>query len=311
MATVPPAAAAGPVNATEAARRPILPQHRMPSTEGPEPARKYLEPGGRAGADVPPNAGSWTFSVLGDYGTGSRQQAAVAQNILGTKPELLLTVGDNVYQAGLEHEYRKKFDPPHLSGKVHAEIPMYPSLGNHDTYITTKPYHRRFPHLENARYYSFERGGVHFAALDTNETLAPGSPQHEWLNTTLQQARDGWKVLYMHHPMLSSASDRSEKLKIREYLGPLLAQHGVDLVLAGHDHNYERARPLNDQGTLFVRSGNGGKGNSGFDFAQPGWSDYRETGYGHLDVEVSNDQLVGRYMRSDGSIGDTWTVDRT
>ena len=68
------------------------------------------------GAPVPRQAGSWSFAAIGDFGAGTRAQLDVAKNVLAGPQQFVLTLGDTVYESGLESEYRKHFDPPERFG---------------------------------------------------------------------------------------------------------------------------------------------------------------------------------------------------
>lgn len=257
---------------------------------------------------VPETPGSWTFAALGDYGGGHVPQTDVARNILARRPQLLLTLGDNVYYDGLESEFAKKWDPPKYFGALREQIPVRPSLGNHDVRREPDgiPYFKRFPELDEARFYSFEHGGVHFASIDTTESLEPGSPQYRWLEQDLAKSTKDWNVLYFHHPLFNG--NPGDNGPNRDYLGPLLAKYGVDLVLSGHEHNYQRSKPLNAGGTIEVISGGGGQSLHPFRIPQPAHNAYRDVDFGHVEVEVTDDRLVGRYVVRDGSVRDTFVI---
>lgn len=201
---------------------------------------------------------TWSFAAIGDYGSGGKAQVKVASTLLARRPDVVLTLGDNAYTFGLEHEWRKRWDPPDRFGAIREQVPVFPSLGNHDTRVGLSAYFRRFPELDKARYYTFERGDVRFVAVDSNQSLAAGSPQRRWLESTLRDAQHAaFRVLYMHHPLRSSRPGSNERLL--GDLGPLLQSQHVDLVLSGHEHHYERTKPLNAYGTIGVTHGGGGK----------------------------------------------------
>lgn len=256
----------------------------------------------------PRQPGSWTFAALGDYGSGHSPQGEIAGNIAARRPELILTLGDNVYYNGTEQEFRDKWDGPDQFGGLRREFPVRPSLGNHDVRREPDgvPFFRRFPELDNARFYSFEHKDVHFVSLNSNESLAPGSPQYKWLERDLASSTKDWNVLYFHHPI--SSSQPHHRSPNREHLGPLMAKYGVDLVLTGHEHNYQRSRPFNDAGTVEVITGGGGKSLHPFLWKQPEHNAYRDVDFGHVEVEVAGDELVGRYVVRDGSVRDTFTI---
>lgn len=259
-----------------------------------------------AGAPVPERNDTFRFAVIGDYGGGRKPLADVAANIAARNPSMIITTGDNVYYNGTEQDYAKKWDPPNMFGNLRRRFPVMPSLGNHDTRVSTDPYFARFPELNGARYYSYDAGGVHFVSLNTNESLAPGSPQFEWLKDDLSGSRSDWKVMYFHHPMYSGFPKDNGPLK--GYLAPLIAQYGVDLVFSGHEHNYSRTKPLNENGTIEVLTGNGGHTLHPFGVQPQEIVAYRDVDFGHVEVEVRDDELIGRYIARDGSVRDTFTV---
>ncbi len=255
--------------------------------------------------------GSWTFSAIGDYGSGHSPLDEIGNNIEAGRPDLLLTLGDNVYYNGTEAEFQKKWDPPQWFGRIREGQVVRPSLGNHDVRREPDgvPYFKRFPELDEARFYSFDHKGVHFVSIDSNESLAPNSPQHRWLERDLAKSTSDWKVLYFHHPLYNG--NPGDNGPNDQYLGPLIAKYGVDLVLTGHEHNYQRSRPINDNGTLEVISGGGGQSLHPFRRPQPGHNAYRDVDFGHVEVEVTDDRLVGRYVVRDGSVRDTFVIENT
>lgn len=258
------------------------------------------------GAPQPVQPDSWSFAAIGDYGGGRQPLTDVARNLIKGRPGLVLTTGDNVYYHGTEEEYQQQWDPPQYFGDVRSNLPVMPTLGNHDTSISTKPYFDRFPELNGARFYSFTERGVHFTTLDTNESIEPGSPQYRWLEQDLASSNEDWKVLYFHHPMFSGFPGITNPAT--QHLAPLIARYGVDLVLTGHEHNYSRSTPLNANGTIEVITGNGGHSLHPFISSQPERIAYRDVDFGHVEFEVRKDELVGRYVVRDGSVRDTFVI---
>lgn len=263
-----------------------------------------------AGAPVPRATDSWSFAAIGDFGAGTRAQLDVARNVLAGPQQIVLTLGDTVYDSGLESEYVKHFDPPERFGRIRAKYPVYPTVGNHDVKGGgVEPYLKRFPEAGGQRRYVFDRGGVRFFSLDSTEPMTPDSPQWQWMERELSQAWSGWKVAYMHHPLRSNHAGRDRPDEAAA-IGALFARHGVDLLLVGHDHGYDRSRPINEYGTIQITAGNGGRMLYPYVSKQPAWSAYRDTQHGHVDVEVRDDALVVRHVTRDGSVGDTSVIAR-
>jgi hypothetical protein len=140
-------------------------------------------------------------------------------------------------------------------------FPVFPVAGNHD-YKTDDagPFREVFALPENGgpegteRWYSFDWGDVHFVAIDTERV---GPKQAAWLDADLADNQLPWTVVFAHKSPYSSGSHGSDR-NVREVFGPILEFHRVPLMLAGHDHNYERSEQIN--GVTYVVTGGGGRG---------------------------------------------------
>lgn len=201
------------------------------------------------------------FAAIGDSGTGNETQLAVARAMerqYADSPfELVLMLGDNFY-GGVD--FVKKFERPYekLLGNG---VKFYASLGNHDG--GGKPdQEQNYPkfNMGGQRYYTFTRGSLNgqplaqFFALDSVKLDAP---QLVWLTQELGRSRAHWKIAFFHHPLYSSGKTHGPDLKLRAQLEPLFVKHGVQLVLNGHEHFYERLKP--HQGVQYFISGAAGK----------------------------------------------------
>jgi hypothetical protein len=201
--------------------------------------------------------------VLGDSGTADANVAAVRDAYYGftgaTHTNLWLMLGDNAYNNGTDAEYQAAvFDvfPSMLRKSV-----LWPTIGNHDTAGSaapppTLPYFAMFTLPTGAeaggvasgteKYYSFDYGDIHFICLDSmTSDRSPGGPMLTWLQSDLGATNQRWIVAYWHHPPYSKGSHNSDMevplVEMRENALPILEAGGVDLVLAGHSHSYERS----------------------------------------------------------------------
>jgi predicted phosphodiesterase len=106
------------------------------------------------------------------------------------------------------------------------------------------------------RYYTFKasRGGVRFFALDSNYV---DKEQLAWLEKELEASGSDWKICFLHHPLYSSGKKHGPSEELRKVLEPLFQRHGVDVVLQGHEHFYERIEP--QRGILYFISGAAGQ----------------------------------------------------
>jgi predicted phosphodiesterase len=204
-----------------------------------------------------PNA-SFTFGVLGDSGNGSSYQKEVAHQLFLHHPDLVIHTGDVIYDGSSDADFDKKFFS--IYGKLAETTPFFPSIGNNDwAWDHAKPYLENFYLPQNSpgkgRYYSFNCGGVHFVALNSNEPLEKGSTQYNWLLQDLKKNKRRGIVVYFHHPIYSSGHHGST-LWLRRSLEPLFVHFHVALVFNGHDHDYERTIPIH--GVTYIVTGGGG-----------------------------------------------------
>ncbi|MBI5690133.1 MAG: metallophosphoesterase family protein [Verrucomicrobia bacterium] len=183
-----------------------------------------------------------TFIAYGDTRTNPEKHAAVAAHFRRHEPEFILHSGDLVAK-GTEHERwaNEFFDP--LKGVI-DEVPMLPSIGNHEqdgvNYLAYfhQPGDQRF-------FYSRDIGPVHVVTLDYRSTK-PTDEQFAFVAADLRASRAPWKVVLLHAPMFNFGGHAS--LWGHEHYLPLFRETKVDLVLAGHSHLYERFKPLGPKG---------------------------------------------------------------
>jgi hypothetical protein len=194
------------------------------------------------------------FMVVGDTGTGSRQQnelAAVMLRFWQAFPfEFALLVGDNMYGSEKAADYKVKFEDvykPLLDNKVK----FYAALGNHDE--SNQRFYDHF-NMSGEEYYQFKKGGVSFYALNSNYM---DKKQLQWFEEKLKGDTSDWKVAFFHHPPYSSGGKHGSSSSLRDVVEPLFLKYGVNVVLAGHEHFYERVKP--QKGIYYFISGAGGK----------------------------------------------------
>ena len=205
--------------------------------------------------------------VIGDAGTHSASQIAVRdafEYFNGTNTlHAWLQLGDNAYDIGSDTEYQAAVFDVYTNELRHSVT--WPTLGNHDTaqlsdYVDTYPYIGIFtlPTAGEAggvasgteHYYSFDLGMVHFICLDSmTASRATNGAMALWLQADLALTTNRWLVAYWHHPPYSKGSHDSDGesplIEMRQNFLPLLESGGVDLVLSGHSHAYERSQFLN------------------------------------------------------------------
>jgi hypothetical protein len=203
---------------------------------------------------LPNQAGSLKFAAIGDNGTGDREQYEVAQQMTSSHAkfrfDLVIMLGDNMYGGQRPADFVRKFEQPYAP-LLAAGVMFQASLGNHD-----RPENVSYKHfnMNGNRYYTYVRGNVRFLALDT--TLMD-QKQLAWIEGTLRDAREEWKICYFHHPLYSNAARHGSSEDIRVLLEPIFLKHGVNVVFQGHDHVYERLHP--QRGIHYFVSGAAGQ----------------------------------------------------
>jgi 3',5'-cyclic AMP phosphodiesterase CpdA len=108
--------------------------------------------------------------------------------------------------------------------------------------------------MNGQRYYTFEKDGVRFFALDSNYM---DQAQQAWLEKALSSARNTWKIAFFHHPLYSSGARHGSEADLRAVLEPMFVKYGVSAVFSGHEHFYERIKP--QKGIAYFTSGGGAK----------------------------------------------------
>lgn len=300
------------------------------------------------------------FWIVGDSGTGGTTQKRVRDVMLqatSTKPpDLYLHMGDMAYGSGTNSEFQSNFFDIYQSILRHTVC--WPTMGNHEGRSSrsgpqTGPYYDAYVLPKNGEagglasgteaYYSFDYANVHFIVLDSHDSPRTTSgAMLTWLKNDLAATKQRWIVAYWHHPPYTKGSHdsdtESQLIQMRRYALPILEAGGVDLVLGGHSHIYERSylihgayetpsvatgkiidkgdgkiggdgayqKPPGGKGAVYVVAGHGGTGVS-----QKGTHPlmyFTERDNGSCIVDVSGNSLTLINLRDDGKQSDTFTL---
>jgi len=239
--------------------------------------------------------------VLGDSGTGG-DGTGRAESVrdgyynspLYQDPDLWLMLGDNAYNDGTEAETTKAVFATYPT--MLRKSAVWSAFGNHEAHTAGgAPYFAAFTFPKNAEsggvasgtenYYSFDYANIHFVCLDsqTSSSRAIGSAMLQWLEADLAATNQQWVIAFWHHPPYSKGSHDSDTetslVQMRTNVLPIMESHGVDLVLCGHSHSYERSMLLNghyglsstfDPATMAKNTGNGKETGTGAYQKAPG-----------------------------------------
>lgn len=245
-----------------------------------------------------PDAGLPAPVVLaaGDIASCSSTGDDATANLLDRLDGQIVTLGDHAYERGTASEFANCYGPTwgRHRGRTH------PARGNHDTYTNGgAPYTAYFGGV--ARWYSWELAGWHLIALDSN---APSdAAQLQWLRDDLAaHASATCTLAYWHHPRWSSGTHGSDT-----DVAPLwdaLAAAGVDVVLAGHDHDYERFATIDGIRSFVV--GTGGRSHYGFTKAPLAQTDVRDdSSFGVLELRLHPSSYDWRFVPATGGFADS------
>lgn len=318
---------------------------------------------------TPPITGKPTrIWVQGDSGTATTEARAVVDAFKAFNnqlaPDVWLMLGDNAYSYGTDEEYQLAvfdFMPDMLRQTL-----LWSTIGNHETYSASVP--GPFPYLDifslpaggeaggvpsgTEYYYSFDYGNIHFVCLDSEESdRSPSGAMAQWLQEDLAANTKDWLIAYWHSPPYTKGSHNSDSLsdsggrmvQMRENILPILEAHGVDLVLSGHSHCYERSFLLDGHygfswnlDPLMIRDAGSGREDDTGAYRKPntGPNPHEGTVYivagssgfatfgtldhpvmqvsllemGSLVLDVNSNRLDGTFLRDTGEVKDRFTI---
>ena len=130
--------------------------------------------------------------------------------------------------------------------------------------------------------------------------------QLQWLEKELAASGSDWKIMYFHHPIYSSGGTHGSDTALRDQLEPLFLKYGVDVVIAGHEHFYERLKP--QKGIHYFISGGAGKlrkGDVGGEFTEKAF----DTGYHFMIFEIDGDQMHFQTISDQAKTVDSGIID--
>lgn len=205
--------------------------------------------------------------VVGDCGRASQFQKDVRDAYYGwtaaRTPDLCLMLGDNAYNSGTDTEYQAGFYD--IYPTFFRKMPLWSCMGNHDANNGSTSTTANFPYFDmftfpmngecggvpsgTEHYHSFDYGNIHFVNIDSQTSSnAANGPMATWLQNDLASTTKTWIIAFFHHPPYSKGSHDSDTegqmVAMRQNFGPILEAGGVDLVLVGHSHAYERSMLL-------------------------------------------------------------------
>jgi len=300
--------------------------------------------------------------VIGDAGTNTSSQRAVRDAYYAytgnTHTDVWLQLGDNAYSDGTDAQYQAAVFTMYAT--LLRKTVTWPTLGNHDGHSAdsptmTGPYYSSFTLPKNGEagglpsgteaYYSFDYGNIHFMCLDSYDTSrAVGGTMHTWVKNDAAATTRDWLIAYWHHPPYTKGSHNSDSesalVDMRKNFLPILEDAGVDLVLCGHSHSYERSFLLDGhyglsstlttsmkkdggsgrdpnpyrksggtqphEGAVYVVAGSSGK-TSGGSLNHPAMF-ISLNNLGSLVLDINGSRLDAKFLRENGSVADSFAI---
>lgn len=247
--------------------------------------------------------------AAGDIADCRSQGDEATARLIRTMAGTIATLGDNAYQVGSKQQFADCFGPTWGAEKGRTK----PAPGNHE--YGTRGARGYFGYFgaaagnPRAGYYSYDLGAWHIVVLNSNcdevGGCAADSPQGRWLRKDLAAHRTTCTLAYWHHPLFSSGKEHGGDSAVRP-LWEALYDAGADVVLSGHEHNYERFAPQDPSGALDSRNGirqfvvgTGGAGHYAFGKPQPNSEVRNSETYGVLAVTLKSEGYDWEFSPAD------------
>ena len=285
---------------------------------------------------------NFNIAAVGDWGCNSNTDKTV-NSIKTQSPELILGLGDYSYESSADC-WLDTIDPIYDSNNPNANN-MQISIGNHEnsgsedfiTYLDAFSLTRQFGQV-----YSFNFHNVHFLSMATEISYSTGSSQNVFVKNDLAAAAANpnidWIIVYFHKPMYSSPSSCSScsgESSLRDIYHPIFDQYGVDLVLEGHTHDYQRSFPIkfnsnsksnptitdtnrityNDPaGEIHAIVGTGGVNFHSLSSQKSFIAFQQSNRFGYLNIDIQNNgtNLIGKFISNEGgAILDQFSISKS
>jgi predicted phosphodiesterase len=196
------------------------------------------------------------FAAFGDTRTGHDVHRGLVEAMANEDLEFVIHSGDLVEFGGVEEQWDLFF---RIEGPLISQVPLFAAIGNHDNSARNyfQKYFQTRLFAEGNRYFYQDWGDVRVVIIDSEIEFREGSDQYRFLDQAMGEAAANDQLIFasLHYPPYSSG-EHGSNLEVRQILSQLAPKHGVEVILAGHDHDYERTRAID--GVTYIVAASGG-----------------------------------------------------
>ena len=241
-----------------------------------------------------PISSNFYIGAAGDWGSArSDNWKKTVQLMINNKVNLALGLGDYSYGSVGEFE-------PVIDTLRDAGIPFKGAEGNHDSGSYAKLFG------QPSMLFAFDAGQARIILLNTEDSVSSNAL---FLENELKTTKQPWKIVAMHKPLYTSPSNHPEEKSLAGELQPLFDKYGVDLVMYGHNHNYERIK-LPDKPTVFIQAGTGGQSHYDIRGERSGREvlSQDDNDFGIAKLTINSNTLSGQFISHSGQILDNFSI---
>ena len=261
------------------------------------------------------------FTVVGDNQGHIKCWERITRLMFEEAPQFVVHVGDMVAFGHNKDDWTDEFFKQ--AQNLMRHVPMYPAIGNHE--MNDEKYYQYFNRPYNDAFYTVKKGDLRLIFVDTNKDLLMGSAQYMKLEKTLAECKERWKIVIHHHPPFTSdvASYRSSLMATADKGDPNIFQlknlyetYGVDLVLSGHVHGYERSFPIannhidEENGVVYIISAGGGGGCNPASSYKEWFTSKSKKRMHYLNVQIEGNKMKVEAIDTSRIVFDTWEMEK-
>ena len=261
------------------------------------------------------------FTVAGDNQGHTKCWERISQLMFEEAPQFVVHVGDMVSYGHHKDDWTEEFFKQ--SQNLMRHVPLYPAMGNHE--MNDEKFYLYFNRSHDDAFYTVKKGDLRLIFVDTNKDLLTGSARYKRLEKTLANCKERWKIVIHHHPPFTSdiASYRSSLMATADkgdpnifHLRSLYETYGVDLVLSGHVHGYERSYPIaknhidSENGVVYIITAGGGGGCNPPSSYKEWFTQKSKKQMHYLNVQIEGNKMKVEAIDTTRIVFDTWELEK-